>query len=142
MESLLRIILFSLLCICLLGTSNAAACTNGTVPWPLQNGKFNCQPVKDAVVEATAFLRANLPSFDKINEETLFGAPGGVDGLDVGIATVSVNMSLDAKMEFPWAAQIPQDIFFNYVLAYVQLNFLALPLVAYCLLFHVESFVF
>ena len=61
-------------------------CPAGQVPWP--GPPATCEPLAAAQQGALAFLRANAPPWDLLNEYTLFGAPGGVDGLEFGVASV------------------------------------------------------
>ena len=72
--------------------------------------------------EALSWLRANAPPYDLENADTLFGAPGGVDGLEFGVAAVAANLTLDARAEHAWAAAVPQDVFNDYVLPYACAN--------------------
>jgi len=102
-----------------------SACPPEHVPWPsASSSTVECQPYDLAVKESTEFLKSNLPPWDAINVVTLFGEPGGVDGLNNGIAARAVNLSLDLRMDakFPWAASVPKDIFQDYVLPYANMN--------------------
>ena len=56
----------------------AAPCPAGTVPW----GDGTCEPFAVAKRDALKWLRKNAPPADLRNAATLFGTPGGVDGLD------------------------------------------------------------
>jgi len=67
-------------------------------------------------------LKQRLPPWDQLNEATLFGEPDGPDGLDTEVASVGVNTSLHAKIAFPWAWDVPKDIFNNYILPYASVN--------------------
>ena len=53
---------------------------------------------------------------------TIFGTPVGVDGLDTGLATMGVNASLAAKSMYPWAAEVPKDLWYDYNLPYASVN--------------------
>jgi hypothetical protein len=105
-----------------LGIGVEASCPIGQLSWPQPDGTTNCETKQAAAVEATNFLLANMPPWDEFNKVTLFGAPGGVDGLDSGIGSVTVNMSIDGKANFPWSEKIPKDIFLNHVLPYASVN--------------------
>ena len=63
---------------------------------------------------ATAFLRANAPPWDVLNAGTLFGAGG--------IVNTSVNISLTAAAEFPWARSVPASVWQQAVLPYANVN--------------------
>ena len=84
-------------------------CPEDTVLWFGET----CKPINDAVLEATAFLQENMPSFDKANNETLFNG---------GIVIPTVNISLLARNTYIWAAKVPKDIFYDYVLPYASVN--------------------
>jgi hypothetical protein len=71
-----------------------------------------CQNIDEAVLEATSFLMKNMPSWDRMNNATI------VDGVIVS----TVNMSLSARMNHPWAAAVPREIFNNFVLPYANVN--------------------
>ena len=96
----------------------AAPCPAGTVPW----GDGSCEPFSTAKRDALKWLRKNAPPADLRNAATLFGTPGGVDGLDAGVAAVAANATLTAKMRWPWAWSVPRDIFRDYVLPYASAN--------------------
>lgn len=100
----------------------AASCGTDEVPWPAAGGSIACEPLAAAQKTALAWLRANAPPWDLMNEYSLFGAPGGVDGLEFGVASVGVNASLAAKMRRPWAAAVPRDVFDDYSLPYACVN--------------------
>ena len=85
------------------------SCPDNTVPW--SNG--TCKPVKEAVFEATEFLKEYMPNFDQPNEATLF---------EGGIVIPTVNISLMARQKYPWAENISIDLFFDYVLPYASVN--------------------
>uniref|UniRef100_A0A7S3K6I7 Transglutaminase-like domain-containing protein n=1 Tax=Aureoumbra lagunensis TaxID=44058 RepID=A0A7S3K6I7_9STRA len=87
---------------------------------PFANGV--CVSANEAVKNATAFLLKNLPPWDKVNQVSLFGEQGGVDGLDDGIASVGINMSVMAQASYPWAAEISQNMFNEYVATYAMTN--------------------
>jgi len=74
------------------------ACPANTVPF----GSDECQPISEAINDAKTFLHDNLPSWDKINSDTLF---------EGGIVGPTINISLQAKITFPWAHNVPRDIF-------------------------------
>ena len=78
-------------CLVVLATSSAAAsfavpCPTNTVPWPRGDGGTTCEPFASAKKDALKWLRKNAPPSDLRNAATLFGTPGGVDGLDAGVA--------------------------------------------------------
>jgi hypothetical protein len=84
-----------------------------------------CVPFDDAYKAAYAFLLDNLPSYDATNKATLgFHSDEDVlvDGLDSGVATLGINISLATKQASPWAWTVPQDVFNEYVAAYAWTN--------------------
>lgn len=87
------------------------ACPYGHIPWP-KNETLDCQSVEDADAEAQKFLKSNMPPWDLLNLETL----------QEGILGPSVNISLTARNAYPWAENIPKDIWLNYVLPYANVN--------------------
>ena len=87
----------------------ASLCPAGEVPWPGEP----CQPARAATNAASDFLRANLPAFDKPNEQTLF------DGGPIG---PTVNLSLTARQRFGWAARVPRAVWQDAVLPYASAN--------------------
>ena len=115
-------------CLVHLAASAAAAsfiavpCPTNTVPWPRGDDGTTCEPFASAKKDALKWLRKNAPPSDLRNAATLFGLPGGVDGLDAGVAAVAANATLTAKMRWPWAWTIPRDIFRDYVLPYASAN--------------------
>lgn len=63
--------------------------------------------------------------FDKPNMETLGFVSDedvDVDGLDSGLVGPTVKLALDAKVQYPWTDALPQDIFYEYVLNYANVN--------------------
>ena len=91
-------------------------CGDNEVPFPTAHGSsWTCEALESAQREATGWLKQRLPPWDQLNEATLFGEPDGPDGLDTGVASVGVNTSLHAKIAFPWAWDVPKDIFNNYM---------------------------
>ena len=71
-----------------------------------------------------SILEEHLPSWDKTNAATLgfhTGAPG-VDGLDLGVATLGINISLATKQTYEWAFEVPEDIFYEYVVTFAHAN--------------------
>ena len=115
-------------CLIILAASAAAAsfitvpCPTNTVPWPRGDGATTCEPFESAKKDALKWRRKNAPPADLRNAATLFGTPGGVDGLDAGVAAVAANATLTAKMRWPWAWGVPRDIFRDYVLPYASAN--------------------
>ena len=95
-------------------------CPPSQVPFP---GHI-CLDFDDAYNSAYTFLEEHLPSWDKTNAASLgfhTGAPG-VDGLDLGIATLGINISLATKQARKWAFEVPEDIFYEYVVTYAHAN--------------------
>ena len=59
----------------------------------------------DAGDRAARFLAANMPARDK-------------DSLTADYLTLNLDLSLEARAEFPWAKSVPNEIFLNDVLPY------------------------
>ena len=97
-----------------------SACPPSQVPFP---GNI-CLDFDDAYNSAYKFLEENMPSWDKTNAASLgfhTGAPG-VDGLDLGVATLGINISLATKQMRSWAFEVPEDVYSEYVIAYAHAN--------------------
>ena len=86
------------------------ACPPKQIPWPGEP----CQPLKQAMSASERYLRDNIFSFDKPNEATYFN--------ENGIVEPTVKLSLQARMNFSWAANVPRDIFNVGVLPYASVN--------------------
>lgn len=81
-----RFVLASALAALCLGCDDA-----GMVPWGTGDGEsVECEAFSEAYSDAFTFLQTNAPSFDQINLVTLFGEPGGVDGLNEGVAATGM----------------------------------------------------
>ena len=122
MKCFLRIIVFILSVVVI--NSYKFPCQDETlVPFPDPDG---CESFEDAYREAIEWLQQRMPPWDKENRATLFGQVDrdgvAVDGLNEGIANTGVNLSLTAKKEFPWAWNIPKDIWYDYNLPYASVN--------------------
>ena len=63
--------------------------------------------------DALRYLREHMPAFDRPNEATLF---------DGGVAQRTVELALAARAEYPWAASVPLDVFYEGVLPYASVN--------------------
>merc|ERR1712037_644124 len=95
-------------------------CPPSQVPFP---GDI-CLDFDDAYNSAYKFLEEQLPSWDRTNAASLgfhHGVPG-VDGLDLGIATLGINISLTTKQSRSWAYEVPEDVFYEYVATYAHAN--------------------
>lgn len=86
------------------------------VPYP----EYGCLGYDAAVTSAINYLQVHMPPFDQ--RDTLFGVAGGVDGLNIGVASVGVNMSIDAKQKYLWARPVTQEIYEEYVSSYAFIN--------------------
>lgn len=82
------------------------------MPWPRGSSGYDCQAAVDATRQAQSFLYSNMPAWDVLNNGTLAE----------GILPPTVNLSLAARQRFPWAANVPQDIWEDYVLPYASVN--------------------
>ena len=95
-------------------------CPPSQVPFPGPT----CVDFEDAYTAAYKVLEENLPSWDKTNAASLgfhSGAPG-VDGLDLGLATLGINISLTTKQTRSWAFEVPEEIYYEYVVTYAHAN--------------------
>ena len=98
----------------------ATPCSSNEVPF-----KSGCSPADQSYLSAYNFLLKNLPSWDMTNAASLgFHNSTGeqVDGLEDGIATVGINISLATKQSKPWAHDVSEDIFNEYVVPYAHVN--------------------
>jgi len=95
-------------------------CPPSQVPFP----DNICLDFDDAYNSAYKFLEEHLPSWDKTNAATLGFHTGatGVDGLDLGVATLGINISLATKLTYEWAFEVPEDIFYEYVVTFAHAN--------------------
>jgi Transglutaminase-like superfamily len=83
--------------------------------------------LEDAKQEAWEFLREHVMEFDKDMLNTLGfgdrnGTKKGPDGLDRGLIGTTIDLAFQAKQKNPWTDALPQDIFYEYVLNYANLN--------------------
>merc|ERR1712037_890657 len=95
-------------------------CPPSQVPFP---GHI-CLNFDDAYNSAYKFLEEHLPSWDRTNAASLgfhSGVPA-VDGLDLGVATLGINISLATKQSRSWAYEVPEDVFYEYVATYAHVN--------------------
>lgn len=113
----------------LLGLPGALAftspCENGFVPFPIQGSSpvtYACEPYDAAFKESMDYMRSNLPSFDITNQVSLGFASADPFTVNAGIANVGTNISLGVRSAYQWAADIPKDIFLEYVLPYSSVN--------------------
>eukprot|EP01062_Namystynia_karyoxenos_P035143 TRINITY_DN25774_c0_g1_i1.p2 TRINITY_DN25774_c0_g1~~TRINITY_DN25774_c0_g1_i1.p2 ORF type:complete len:316 (+),score=60.95 TRINITY_DN25774_c0_g1_i1:88-1035(+) len=93
--------------------AGAQQCPPGSIPWPAAAGAVSCEAKADSAAKAKEFLRANAPPWDVDNAGTLF---------DGGIVDPTVDISLQARVKFPWAALVPRDIWEDGVLPYASVN--------------------
>ena len=62
--------------------------------------------------DAYDYLHSNLPSWDVTNKASLGfheDSDPGVDGLDLGIATLGINISLETRNKYFWAANVRSE---------------------------------
>ena len=84
-----------------------------------------CKPFDECYKDAYRYLLNNLPSWDESNKNTLGfheDEPMYVDGLDVGVATVGINSSLETKQGYFWAANVSEEIYYEFVSPYAHVN--------------------
>ena len=82
------------------------------------------QSVEDAKKDAWKFLRTHIIAFDEPMLETLgFGTDiDAPDGLQEGLIEPTIEYALKSKELYPWADALPQDLFYEYVLNYANVN--------------------
>merc|ERR1719326_2103802 len=61
---------------------------------------------------ARSFLLNHMPAGDRINQDTL----------DAGVINTTVTLAFMAVENYPWARDLPDHIFCNYVLPYANVN--------------------
>ena len=96
-------------------------CSETEVPFP---GNV-CKQFDQSYEEAYNYLYSHLPSWDRSNADSLgFHNSTGeaVDGLDEGIATLGINISLAAKQKYFWAGNTSQDLYYEYVVTFSHVN--------------------
>lgn len=100
-------------------------CDDGSIPFLTKQGMFKCLSDVGVYTSSMEYLERNLPSFDIPNKVTLGfneDEANAVDGLDYGVANYGTNISIHVKTLYKWAAQVEQDIFYEYVLPYANVN--------------------
>ena len=87
--------------------------------------EYHVQDILDAKSECLAFLKHNLMGFDLPFRETL-GFPSedepSADGLGNGLIGPTIELALQAKLDYPWTDELPKEIFMEYVLNFGNLN--------------------
>jgi len=70
------------------------------------------------------YLRENVMPFDIPNMETMgfVSTDDEADGLSNGLVGPTVSLALDAKVQYPWTDALPQQVFYEYVLNYANVN--------------------
>jgi hypothetical protein len=91
-------------------------CADSEVPWPKANPTpdqpWDCQKSDEAKAEMETFLKANMPTWDTPNQESLME----------GIIPTALTHSFTVKDTYPWAEMVPKEIFKNYILPYANVN--------------------
>lgn len=67
----------------------------------------------DAYASAYDFLYKNLPSYDVTNAASLGFHSSSIpdtDGLEDGVATLALNVSLEALQSYEWAKGVEQEV--------------------------------
>ena len=93
--------------------------------WEVPFSDSRCKKFDNVYKQAYDYLESNLPPWDQLNKETLgFHSNDGanIDGLDNGIATLGINISLEAKQKYFWAANVSEEIYFEFVIPYAHVN--------------------
>ncbi|CAK9070226.1 TGc domain-containing protein [Durusdinium trenchii] len=110
--------LWSLLLICTWDATalevvrQGSPCGPNEVPWPSEDGAFHCEAFEEAWKRAEAFLNDNMPPWDLLNRGTL----------QLGLLPATVTQALQVRQNFSWAAEVPEEIWLNYVLPYASVN--------------------
>lgn len=105
------------LLIVLITTSLANQCP------PNQVNMDGCIPFEDAVNKAESWLMERMPPWDQELKNSLFGNPKiKVDGLGTGPASIGVQASIQAKIDYPWAEKISQEMWYDYNLPYANVD--------------------
>lgn len=84
----------------------AVARCNG-VPWP-----DRCEDFESARARSERFLYENMPPWDVLNNGTYA----------LGLVPASVDHALQVRKNFSWAAQVPEDVWMDYVVPYANVN--------------------
>ena len=108
----LALILALLWASCAAQSGDVFPCSAGEIPFG-KGSSLRCVTSANATRDSLEFLEKNMPDFDKPNRQTLFNG---------GIAAATADISVDAKQKFPWAWDIEQDIFHDFVLPYANVN--------------------
>lgn len=96
-------------------------CSDNGVPFP----SYGCKSWYQSYKDAYNYLHSNLPSWDLTNKASLGfheDTDPGVDGLDTGVATLGINISLETKQKYFWAANVSEEIFNEFVVTYAHVN--------------------
>ena len=96
-------------------------CSDDQVPFP----NNVCKPFDESYQDAYKVLYDHLPSWDRSNANSLgfHNETGpGVDGLDDGIATLGINISLATKQKYFWAGNVSEEIYYEFVVTYGHVN--------------------
>lgn len=95
------------------------------VPGASSSSSCTVQLRKDAEKECLQYLQDNIMAFDIPFRGTM-GFPDGTDdsadGLGFGLIAPTIQLALDAKIQYAWTDELPKYIFFNYVLNYANFN--------------------
>jgi hypothetical protein len=88
--------------------------------------EYHIQTLHDAESDCLEFLQDNLMGFDLPFRETLgfpsSGDDAEADGLGNGLVGPTIQLALQAKLEYPWTDEVPKEIFMEYVLNFGNLN--------------------
>jgi len=116
-------------------SSSSSPCTNQEngnksemITWRSSPSSTQTQTRQETQQEMITYLYKNLMSFDNINAESLGFPPTTQpetlppDGLSHGIIGPTINITIYAKTNYPWAQSIPKPIFFEYVANFANVN--------------------
>ena len=101
-------------------------CFKDHVPLPYNRTKsnstntYNCVEYDTAFHDAIQYIEKNLPSFDVINKGTLLSDDS--DYASAGIIPQGIGLALKVRSMYRWAADVPIDIFHEYVISYASVN--------------------
>jgi len=87
-------------------------CLDGEVPWPKEGGGHTCEAAEAATERSLSFLLENMPPWDVFNKGALMKAQ----------LPLTVKLALQVRSSFSWAADVPEDVWMDYVLPYANVN--------------------
>jgi hypothetical protein len=89
-----------------------STCGIQSVSWPLEGGGVHCEDANVTVTDAIAFLESNMPSWDLQKSGSVIS----------GVIEPTASLAVSTKQALPWAASVPRDTWFDYVLPYASVD--------------------